>query len=618
MKTLVSSGKQRFRLRDYQQAAVKAVHEYGKPRPVLVAATGAGKTVIASKIAVDRLQRGPVLFLAHRDELLDQTLEKFAAVFDSFGEAGRRVTVGRIQAEADDVAADFAVASVQTISQPVRLSRWMAAHDTTPTLITDECHHARAASYMRVYEALGFLGDGVREGTLHLGLTATPYRADGAGLRKVFDGVAYAIGVTRLIEEGYLVPPKAMQLAIVEGLEEARSGGDWTDTELSGLVNTPSVNERIVEAWKEHVQDRLTIAFCVSVEHAEALAVAFEAAGVKAATVTGAMPKDERRATLDAFSRGEVRVVCNYGVLTEGFDRPEVSCLIMARPTTSHGLYTQMVGRGLRLAPHVGKTDCLVLDVVGVTELHRLMTVDRLLTGADEAAPGAGLEGPVGIGGGGSSKVVPPTRFRWLQVRDSVWLARDFAGRFVRVERLPGDVWQVAAGSWASARENARRADSGLEPVPAGVDVVYQGANAEMAWGYAATYARVHLQRRAVEEGALWMDLPPTEKQVEALMRRGLLPPTTRWEAMAMLTLPTPRQMSVLRRMFAEMRLQDALLPDTMDEAAVLLDEAARLRRGDRAAFLGSYARALPHRVKLFAAGASAARDTADAVQSAV
>ncbi|WP_051663457.1 DEAD/DEAH box helicase [Alicyclobacillus macrosporangiidus] len=616
MKTLVSSGTRRLRLRDYQEAAVKAVHEYGKPRPVLVAATGAGKTVIASKIAVDRLNRGPVLFLAHRDELLDQTLEKFAAVFDSFGEAGRRVTVGRIQAEADDVAADFAAASVQTISQPERLSRWMAAHDTTPTLITDECHHARAASYMRIYEALGYLGDKVRDGGLHLGLTATPYRADGAGLRKVFDGVAYAIGVTRLIDEGYLVPPKAVRLAIVEGLEEARQGGDWTDNELSGLVNTPSVNERIVEAWKEHAQDRLTIAFCVSVEHAEALAATFEAAGIKAETVTGAMPKDERRATLDAFSRGEVRVVCNYGVLTEGFDRPEVSCLIMARPTTSHGLYTQMIGRGLRLAPHVGKTDCLVLDVVGVTELHRLMTVDRLLTGADEAATEAGMDGQVSTGGGAAT-TAPAGKFRWLCVRDGVWLARDFAGRYVRVERLLGDVWQVAAGSWASARENARRAESGLEPVPTGVDVVYQGVDAESAWGYAATYARVHLQRRAVEEGALWMDLPPTEKQVEALMRRGLLPPTTRWEAMAMLTLPTPRQMSVLRRVFAAMRMPDALLPDTMEEAAVLLDAVVRVQHGDRAAFLRSYARALPHRLKLFAAGSSAIEGGAIAMQDA-
>ncbi|MCL6489824.1 MAG: DEAD/DEAH box helicase family protein, partial [Alicyclobacillus mali] len=195
MQTLVSRATGHPQLRDYQEAAVAAVRKYPKPRPVVVAATGAGKTVIASKIAVERLARGPVLFLAHRDELLDQTLDKFAMVFDGHGAPGQEVTIGRIQAEANDVAADFAVASVQTLSQPERLSQWLAAHETTPTVITDECHHAAARTYTRIYDALGLLGNSIREGHVHLGLTATPYRTDRADLTEIFDGVAYAVGI---------------------------------------------------------------------------------------------------------------------------------------------------------------------------------------------------------------------------------------------------------------------------------------------------------------------------------------------------------------------------------------------------------------------------------------
>ena len=155
MKTITSRGTNALQLRDYQLEAVQAVQNYSKQKPVLVAATGAGKTVMAGRIMVERLNRGPVLFLAHRDELLDQTLEKFGAVFDSFAGSGEKVTVGRIQADEDDVDADVVVASVQTLSNPKRLMRWTDAHPATPTLITDECHHARAATYHRIYDALG-------------------------------------------------------------------------------------------------------------------------------------------------------------------------------------------------------------------------------------------------------------------------------------------------------------------------------------------------------------------------------------------------------------------------------------------------------------------------------
>ncbi|MBX5436758.1 MAG: DEAD/DEAH box helicase [Alicyclobacillaceae bacterium] len=593
MQTLVSRATGHPRLRDYQEAAVDAVRKYPKPRPVVVAATGAGKTVIASKIAVERLARGPVLFLAHRDELLDQTLERFAMVFDGHGAPGQEVTVGRIQAEANDVAADFAVASVQTLSQPERLSQWLAAHETTPTVITDECHHAAAASYKRIYAALGLLGD-VREGTLHLGLTATPYRTDRADLTQVYDGVAYAIGIHDLMEIGFLVPPKSERLEIVEGLEDDDDDRDWSDAEVAGAVDTPGVNQRIVEAWKEKASDRLTIAFCASVEHAYHLADAFEAAGVPVAAVHGALPKQVRRETLAAFSDGKIRVLCNYGVLTEGFDRPEVTCIIMARPTKSHSLYVQCIGRGLRIAPHIGKEDCLVLDVVGVTAIHKLMTVDRLLAEDQDAVSEANAKEDVAARGKRVAKRLSAAAFRWLRVRDGVWLARDFRGRFVRVQQIDG-VWHVAYGAWASEESNARRVAGGDAPVEPKAETLYYGADSEMAWGCAATYAQLWLQPRAVAVDQDWMTLPPTPKQVEALQRRGLPVPQTRWEAAELVTLATPRQLEVLGKIFSAYKVPRHLLPDTLEEAAALLD-AVIGKRMDRDEFLVQYSRVLPHR----------------------
>ncbi|ACV58117.1 DEAD/DEAH box helicase [Alicyclobacillus acidocaldarius] len=587
MQFIVAKHQNNLKLRDYQVEAVDAIRRYPKPRPVLVAATGAGKTVISSQFAVERLERGPVLFLAHRDELLDQTLDKFSVVFDALAEKGREVKIGRIQGPDDDVEADFAVASVQTISQPERLERWMAAHETTPTVITDECHHATARTYMRIYHALGFLGS-VPEGHVHLGLTATPYRTDKADLRKVYDGVAYAIGIHDLIDMGWLVPPKSVKLEIVEGLEGKDDGADWSDAEVEGAVDTPSVNKQIVAAWQAQASDRLTIAFCASVEHAYHLAEEFEKAGVPVAVVHGALPKEERRQTLDAFSDGNIRVLCNYGVLTEGFDRPEVSCIIMARPTLSHSLYVQCVGRGLRIAPHIFKQDCLVLDVVGVTDVHRLMTVDRLLAGEDKEESGEKREGPGVKRGPRIAKRLTASAFRWARVRERVWLARDFKGNYVRVEQTQVG-WHVAYGRFSTDE---------LSEKPE-MHRVYFGPDAEMAWGTAATYAQIGLARSAVGAEEEWMALPPTEKQVAALRRRGLAVPQTRWEAAELLTQPTPRQEELLKKIFRANNIPHALLPETMDEANALLNAVLGQRLG-RQAFLVRYSMVLPHRWEIF------------------
>ena len=144
--------------------------------------------------------------------------------------------------------------------------------------------------------------------------------------------------------------------------------------------------EQVLEAFQEHARDRKALCFTPTVKTAYAIAEAFQEAGIAAEALDGTTPLDERRAILERLHTGETQVVCNCGVLTEGFDEPSIDCIIMARPTQSRVLYTQMLGRGTRTYP--GKPDCLILDVVGVTTSHRLQTVATLF----ELASGAATE----------------------------------------------------------------------------------------------------------------------------------------------------------------------------------------------------------------------------------
>ncbi len=591
LETIISNGTNALKLRPYQEKAVQAVNQYAKPAPIVVAATGAGKTIIADTIAVQRLEKGPVLFLAHREELLDQTLEKFRAVYDSIAEKGQSVSVGKIQASSDEAEADFIVSSVQTLSQDRRLDHLLESHKFISTLITDEAHHAAAPSYKKIYKALGFVKeDQTTNDHMHLGLTATPYRMDHKSLSGVFDGVASSISMWDLFGEGYLVPPRSSKLSILDDLN-VKESGDWSDQEVNESVNQSEVNEKIVDAWQEQAFDRLTIAFCASVSHALALAEEFRSRGIKAATITGATPSDKRRELLNDFSHGNIQVLTNYGVLTEGFDRPEVSCLIMSRPTLSHGLYIQMLGRGLRIAPHVGKQDCLVLDVVGTSDVHKLITVDTLTAEHEEEEEAAKKLAKNGLKRESKNRLhkVSAAQYRWMRVQNNVWLGKDFDGNFVRVVN-DKDQWLVATGVWSSY-------EKGNDNLYA--DVVYNGANSELAWGYAATYARINLAKSAVGIAERWMEDRPTEKQVNTLLRRGVPVPETRWEAAMALTKPTPKQHKTLFHFFERHQISMDWFPDTVEEAGAMIDVCVGAGWLDVRSILRGWEVVLPHRYKM-------------------
>jgi ATP-dependent helicase IRC3 len=212
---------------------------------------------------------------------------------------------------------------------------------------------------------------------LLVGVTATPNRSDAVGLGCVFQTIAYSYGLKQAIADKWLVPIVPYAVETDTSLDDVRvQRGDFNQRELAETVNTESRNLLAVTAWREHAQHRPTLAFTVDVAHAHALAAAFREAGYRAAAVSGVTPKDERRGMLAAFQQGELDVLANCMVLTEGTDLPRASCILHAKPTKSATLYEQMTGRGLRLFPD--KHECIVIDLVDLARRHSLQTAPVL------------------------------------------------------------------------------------------------------------------------------------------------------------------------------------------------------------------------------------------------
>ena len=334
-----------------------AARRAGTKRMVVCLPTGAGKTVIFSHLA--RLARKQVLVLAHREELLGQAKDKLERALE-----GTRVVALERGSERAAGDARVLVASLRSLHEE-RLARVLEGRDLG-LVIYDECHHAAADDNLRVLRQLGAF-ERTWEGTL-LGFTATTARGDGKGLDQVFERIVYTKTLPDLVDAGYLAPLLGFRINTAADLTRITSGGmDFPDEDLAEAVDIEERNALVARSIQELARDRRTIAFCVTVNHARNLSRALNAVGVPAGIVHGAMAAADRAKALAEFRAGRIQVIANVAVLTEGFDDPGVSCIAMARPTRSEGLYTQCVGRGTRLAE--GKRDCLILDFVDVSNL---------------------------------------------------------------------------------------------------------------------------------------------------------------------------------------------------------------------------------------------------------
>jgi superfamily II DNA or RNA helicase len=330
-------------------------------------------TVIFSHLAKtwNATRPGKVVILVHRDELVNQTVDKLHAV-------APMLTAGVVKGSRNEIDADVIVASVQTLTKPARLFPLL---DKVGLVIVDECHHAAAATYRRVLEEFGcFDPPNTGQGAVAVGFTATMSRADSRSLGEVWEEVVYTKDILDMIALGYLADVRG-KLVTVDGMsleDVKRSRGDYQASSLSDILQTSGAITAVADAYLEHAKGLRTILFAPTVESARLFSTALEERGVRSAVVWGAMGEDLRRRTLRQFDAGEFDVICNCMVLTEGFDSPAASCAVIARPTTSAALYVQMVGRVLR--PYPGKDQALVLDVAGASQMHDLATIADLST----------------------------------------------------------------------------------------------------------------------------------------------------------------------------------------------------------------------------------------------
>jgi superfamily II DNA or RNA helicase len=312
-------------------------------------------TVLASAIIHSARARSDarVLFIAHRIELIDQTVRQLAR----WGVT--EVGVMRADDERTNALAPVQVATIQTL----------ARRDLPPASIVfvDEAHRAPGETYRRVLDAY--------PDAFKIGLTATPCRLDGKPLGDLFDALEQAATYEQLIADGFVCEPIVYAPKDPVDLSRVhRRHGDFAEDELDEAMNRPHVVGNLVEEWRANAGGRRTVVFAVSVAHSRAIAERFRDAGVRAEHLDGTTPLDERREILAKLDAGELDVVTNCAVLCEGWDQPSVKCAVIARPTLSVALYMQMAGRVLR--PWNG-VQPVILDHAGNVERHGLPHEDR-------------------------------------------------------------------------------------------------------------------------------------------------------------------------------------------------------------------------------------------------
>lgn len=519
-------------LRDYQNEAIDAVRaafKAGTDRPLIGLPTGTGKTVVFGSIAAAARPRWRTLILAHRDELITQAADKLAMIDPELA-----LATGIVKAGQDEHDKPIVIASVQTLARQARLDR--IARDAFDLIVVDEAHHAAADSYQRILRHFGALPalDGEDEAprtTRCIGVTATPERADEKKLGETFDEVVYHRSILDMIQRGYLCNLTGITVKLEEldltGVKQSR--GDYQDGALGDALEEAHAPEAAVETWLEHAKGRKTIIFTPTIALSLRMVEEFAAAGVAIEHVDGETPLDERRAILRRFSSGETLVVSNCGVLTEGYDEPSVSCILMARPTRSRILYVQCIGRGTRRHPdkatealdgHDGATPgCLVIDLMGNTGRHSLISIPRLIRGGDvddqiidelEAEEGVfdvvgamqRQEEAVRTGRLVAAQVdlFRRSSVNWQRAGETRWTL----GGSLIVEQAPGEsTWNVIYRD----RQDTR--------------ILATGMNLEYAQGVAEDHDKRHGVKAFTDKKARWRAEPASDGQRTALYRWG-------------------------------------------------------------------------------------------------
>lgn len=340
----------------------------GTLRTLLVLPTGTGKTIVFAKITEDMVRNGDrVLILAHRGELLDQAADKIKK------STGLGCALEKAESSCMGSWFRITVGSVQSLMRESRLSGF--PEDYFDTIIVDEAHHCISDSYQRVLQHFS--------GAKVLGVTATPDRGDMRNLGTYFESLAYEYTLPKAIKEGYLCPIKALTIPIkldISGV--AMQSGDFKAGDIATALD-PYLNG-IADEMLKYCVGRKTVVFLPLIATSKKFTEILNAKGFRAAEVNG--NSSDREEILRDFNNDKYNVLCNSMLLTEGWDCPSLDCVIVLRPTKIRSLYCQMVGRGTRLSPETGKDHLLLLDFLWHTERHELCHPANLICESEEVA----------------------------------------------------------------------------------------------------------------------------------------------------------------------------------------------------------------------------------------
>ena len=336
-------------LRDYQIDICSRVSEaFEHHRSVMVQMpTGTGKTVVLAEL-VKRLKMKneglKILIVAHRRELVEQI----------------KATIKRMKMDSRNIT----VESIQTIS------RRIDALDFIPSLVViDEAHHALAKTYKMMWDAW--------PDARFLGLTATPCRLNGKGFTYLFDVLVQSWDIPTFIKEKWLsiydfvsIKSDGVTQRLIDSLQKRGTDGDYQNKEMDMLLNKRPSIERLYQSFEEYGKDRKGIVYAINICHAKKIMELYQEHGIKAVAIDSKTPAAQRQADIEAFKNGDIQVLVNVDIFSEGFDCPDVEFVQLARPTLSLAKYLQMVGRGLRVAK--GKKNCVIIDNVGLYRVFGL------------------------------------------------------------------------------------------------------------------------------------------------------------------------------------------------------------------------------------------------------
>ena len=532
-------------LRPYQERVVSAAIEAlaGHDNTLCVAATGAGKTLMLAEVA--RQIGGKQLVMQHRHELVDQNVRKFKLM-------NPKAKTGLWTADTKSFKADTTFAMVQSL---------MGHTEQIPKLdllIADEAHHCPAPSWLKIINAAKEKNPDIKI----VGFTATPQRADWKGLRAVFSNVCATVTTTELVRLGFLVPYRTFVVDVggsVEKLKSLKGQPDFGDqNEVAAILDQDVVSDEVVRHWREKAEGRPTVIFTSTVDHAQNIAATFNQAGIPARCVHAGMSAEERQYTLDLMTSGKIKVLSNAMILTEGWDYPPVSCVILLRRCSAKSTMIQMAGRGLRIVrqeeyPGIVKKDCIILDFGASLITHGSLDADvnidpKETTGEapTKECPECGTEIPIQcmecpicghIFEREEKEVASKVELTEIDLLGaSQWRYEDLWGNGSCMVATGFDSWagifSVDGGETWHALGQMQRTEEHPRPR---IETIYIGGRLQ-ALAAADDYLRLHEKNKASRKTRRWLDQPATDRQVELLRPYGYDWQMGRYEAGCHLT----------------------------------------------------------------------------------